>query len=145
MPNIGCFLFSLWLLEQCSVFPASASPTNGYFTIEVVDDQTGRGVPLVELRTVNKAAWWTDSNGIVAFDEPGLMDLEVYFQVSSPGYDYPKDGLGNKGVKLKPVRGGSATIKIKRLNIAERLYRVTGQGIYRDSVLAGRSVPLSHP
>ena len=30
------------------------------------------------------------------------------------------------------------TLKIKRLNIAERLYRVTGEGIYRDTVLAGR-------
>ena len=29
--------------------------------------------------------------------------------------------------------GGSARLKIKRLNIAERLYRVTGAGIYRDS------------
>ena len=43
------------------------------------------------------------------------------------------------------VPGGSATLKIKRLNIAERLYRVTGQGIYRDSVLLGRAPPLKRP
>ncbi len=122
--------------------PAGAA---GYFTIQVIDAATGRGVPLVELRTVNKATWWTDSNGIVAFDEPGLMDLEVFFHVSSPGYEVPADFFHNRGVKLMPRRGGSAVIRIHRLNIAERLYRITGQGIYRDSVLVGRSVPLKQP
>lgn len=116
-----------------------------FFVIQVVDDQTGRGVPLVELRTINQASWWTDSQGVVVFDEPGLMDQEVYFHVQSHGYEYPKDGFGNRGVKLKTVRGGKATVKIERLNIAERLYRVTGQGIYRDTVLAGRSAPLKQP
>src|SRR5262245_30939669 len=101
-----------------------------YFKITLVDEQTGRGVPLVGLETVNHARWWTDSNGIVAFDEPGLMGQEVYFHVRGHGYELPKDFFGNRGVKLKPVRGGNATIKIKRLNIAERLYRITGEGIY---------------
>ena len=110
-----------------------------------MDEQTGRGVPLVELRTVNNIALWTDSNGIIAFDEPGLMDQDVYFHVRSRGYEYPKDGFGNRGVKLKPTKGSSATIKIKRLNFAERLYRVTGEGIYRDSVLAGQAVPVQKP
>jgi len=43
------------------------------FRIEMVDDETGRGVPLVELRTVNQIRYVTDSNGIAAFDEPGLL------------------------------------------------------------------------
>lgn len=139
-------LLSLWsfFLTGLGLLSATAS-TNDYFTIEVVDGQTGRGVPLVELRTVNKAAWWTDSGGIVAFDEPGLMDTEVYFHVRSPGYEYPSDGFGNRGVKLRPARGATATVKLQRLNIAERLYRITGQGIYRDSVLSGRPAPLKQP
>jgi len=33
------------------------------FRIQVVDDQTGRGVPLVELATVNQIRSYTDSNG----------------------------------------------------------------------------------
>jgi hypothetical protein len=119
--------------------------TNSFFKIQVVDDETGRSVPLVELRTVNSAAWWTDSNGLVAFDEPGLMDREVYFHVSSPGYEFAKDFFGNRGVKLKPAAGASAQIKLKRFNIAERLYRITGQGIYRDSALLRHPVPLRHP
>jgi len=116
-----------------------------FFMIQVVDAATGRGVPLVSLRTTHDTVWWTDSNGIIAFSEPGLMDLEVFFHVQSPGYDYPKDGFGNRGVKLQTHPGGNATIKLQRSNIAERLYRITGAGIYRDSVLLGRSVPLKHP
>ena len=119
--------------------------SNIYFKIQVVDRQTGRGVPLVELRTTNNARYYTDSNGIVAYYEPGLMDREVFFFVESHGYEFPKDGFGMNGTRLKTSPGGSAVIKIDRLNIAERLYRVTGQGIYRDSVLTGTPVPLKNP
>jgi hypothetical protein len=142
---------SLKIIALAFAFAASArslfaaGSTNSFFKIQVMDQETGRGVPLVELRTVNSAAWWTDSNGLVAFGEPGLMDREVFFHVSSPGYAFPKDFFGNRGVKLKTIPGGSAQIKLKRLNIAERLYRVTGQGIYRDSVLLGHPVPLKQP
>ena len=124
---------------------ASSAGPDDYFKIQVLDAVTGRGVPLVELRTVNKVCWWTDSNGIIAFHEPGLMGLEVYFHVKSPGYEMPADFLGNRGVKLKPIRGRHSEIRIKRLNIAERLYRITGQGIYRDSLLVGQPVPLRQP
>ena len=34
---------------------------------------------------------------------------------------------------------------IRRLNVARRLYRVTGAGIYRDSVLTGDAVPIREP
>ncbi len=119
--------------------------SNKYFKIQVVDRQTGRGVPLVELRTTNNARYFTDSNGIVAYYEPGLMDREVFFFVESHGYEFPKDGFGMHGTRLKTSPGGSAVIKIDRRNIAERLYRVTGQGIYRDSILTGTPVPLKNP
>jgi hypothetical protein len=111
----------------------------------VVDRQTGRGVPLVELRTVSNVRYFTDSNGIVAFYEPGLMDQDVFFFVESHGYEFPKDGFGFRGIRLKTTPGASAAVKIDRLNIAERLYRVTGQGIYCDSVLTGHPVPLKNP
>src|SRR5262249_29623902 len=62
-----------------------------YFKITVVDEDTGRGVPLVELRTVNNITLYTDSNGVAAFHEPGLMDQTVFFHVKSHGYEYPKD------------------------------------------------------
>jgi hypothetical protein len=123
----------------------NSSAGNPCFAIEVVDRQTGRGVPLVELRTVNNIRLYTDSNGIVAFNEPGLMDTDVFFFVESHGYEFPKDGFGYRGTRLRTTRGGSAVIKIDRINVAERLYRVTGQGIYRDSVLTGRAAPLEAP
>src|SRR5438046_2726646 len=112
------------------------------FSIEVVDDQTGRGVPLVELTTTSGVTYVTDSAGLVAFDEPGLMNSRVFFQVKSHGYEFAADGFGMRGVALDVKAGGSAQLKIKRLNIAERLYRVTGDGIYRDSVLLGRQPPI---
>jgi len=116
-----------------------------YFAIKVVDAETGRGVPLVELHTVNEIRYFTDSNGVVAFDEPGLMNQKVFFFVQSDGYESPKDGFGYRGAALEVKPGGSATLKINRLNIAERLYRITGQGIYRDSVLTGQPVPIRQP
>src|ERR1700693_4541512 len=106
---------------------ADSAPQAGkYFKITVVDEETGRGVPLVELRTVNQLRYYTDSNGVVAFYEPGLMGQPVFFHVRSHGYEFPKDGFGFRGKALKVTPGGTTTLKIKRLNIAERLYRVTG-------------------
>ena len=125
--------------------PPAKDSSNKYFKIQVVDRQTGRGVPLVELRSTNNTRYYTDSNGIVAYYEPGLMDAEVFFFVESHGYEFPKDGFGFHGTRLKTSPGGSAVIKIDRHNIAERLYRVTGQGIYRDSILTGSPVPLKNP
>lgn len=115
------------------------------FAIRVVDDQTGRGVPLVELTTVNNLRYVTDNAGFVAFDEPGLMNEQVYFHVRSHGYSYPADGFGNRGVALVTKLGARAEIKLHRENIAERLYRTTGQGLYRDSTLVGEPTPLTHP
>ena len=122
-----------------------AIETEKPFAITVVDADTGRGVPLVELRTVNHLRFVTDSNGVVAFHEPGLMAEGVFFHVSGHGYEFPQDGFGNRGTKIQIAPGGSATLKIQRMNVAERLYRVTGAGIYRDSLLVGRAVPLKEP
>jgi len=120
-------------------------PAKEFFTITVVDEQTGRGVPLVELRTVSEIRHYTDSNGVVAFNEPGLMNRDVFFNVKSHGYTFPKDGFGSEGIAIAIKPGGAQTLKIKRVNIAERLYRITGEGIYRDTVLLGRTAPIRQP
>ncbi len=124
---------------------AKAVLADDFFRIRVVDAQTGRGVPLVELETVNHIRRVTDSNGWIAFDEPGLVGQRVFFYVRSHGYEYPADGFGFRGRALQVVPGGSATLKVERRNLAERLYRVTGAGIYRDSVLLAEPSPISHP
>jgi hypothetical protein len=124
---------------------AAMAQSSKYFTIRFVDDQTGRVVPMVELTTTNDIRYYTDSNGIVAFYEPGLMDQTVYFNIKSDGYEFPEDFLSSRGVALKVTGGGSAELKIRRTSIAERLYRVTGEGIYRYSVLVGAPVPIKQP
>jgi hypothetical protein len=73
------------------------------------------------------------------------MNGTVFFHVSGHGYEHQKDGFGIRGKQLKVTPGGSATLRVDRVNIAERLYRVTGAGIYRDSVLVGGKVPLKEP
>ncbi|HRH95766.1 MAG TPA: hypothetical protein PLB55_07520 [Prosthecobacter sp.] len=133
----------LWVL-LCLSRLSSAAPED-YFGIQVVDETTGRGVPLVTLRTTNQIMLTTDSAGWIAFDEPGLMNRTVYFNVEGPGYALPKDGFGYAGVKLTPVAGKTAEVKVLRTNIAERLCRLTGQGIYRDSTLLGKEPPLPRP
>ena len=132
----------VFLALACCAF-AEQSVKEPWFGIHVVDDQTGRGIPLIEFRTVNDVRGVTDSAGWIAFQEPGLMDREVWFYLShSPGYDKEKDGFGYKGARVKTTPGTSVTIKLKRTNIAERIGRTTGQGIYRDSELLGLPTPL---
>ena len=121
------------------------TPGGDYFAIKVVDAQTGRGVPLVELRCTNGVRYYTDSAGLVAFDEPGLMDRDVFFHVVSHGYTFPADGFGMHGKALHTTPGGLARLKVDRINMADRLYRETGEGIYRDSVLLGRAAPIAQP
>lgn len=135
----------LFAVFACRALPADVPVPPRPFVITVVDDQTGRGVPLVELKTVNEVRYVTDSAGVAALIEPGLIGQTVYFHVKSHGYEYPKDGFGYRGKALAVTEGGSATLRIKRVNVAERLYRVIGAGIYRDTVLAGGKPPIRHP
>ncbi|MEW6234429.1 MAG: hypothetical protein AB1656_03490 [Candidatus Omnitrophota bacterium] len=127
------------------VVMSAAGQENPYFKIRVVDEETGRGVPMAELKTVNEIRYYTDSNGIAAFYEPGLMGIDVFFSVTSHGYSYPKDGFGMQGVRLRPKSGKEAVIRLQRHNLAERLYRITGQGVYRDSLLTGEAAPIENP
>ncbi len=138
----------LWLpTVVIGLLPAPGAPLGpgDYFGIEVLDQDTGRGVPMVELETTSGVRYDTDSNGLIAFYEPGLMDRKVWFAVSAHGYEFAPDGFGLRGAALQTRPGVVAQLKVKRLNIAERLYRVTGQGIYRDTVLLGRKAPIAEP
>lgn len=137
--------FLLTLLLAIALTASASTARARPFVIAVVDAQTGRGVPLVELETTNNVRYVTDSNGVVAFDEPGLFGQKVFFQVRSHGYELPKDGFGYRGKAFDVTDGGAAKLELPRVNIAERLYRVTGGGIYRDSVLAGVPVPIRQP
>ncbi len=142
--HASVLLLMCWAGLLCPA-PRVWAAAGDYYRITVVDADTGRGVPLVELRTVSAERFYTDSSGIVAVNEPDLMGHSVWFSVKSHGYEYPADGFGSRGVALEVKAGGEGQIKLRRVNIAERLYRITGAGIYRDSVLVGQPVPISHP
>jgi hypothetical protein len=149
-------IFAVWVVAGCGANPTQPIaetmrqgekfPDPGlYFRITVVDEGTSRGIPLVKLTTLTNVVHYTDSAGVVAFYEPGLMNREVYFEIESDGYSIEPDAFGMHGRVLNVRSGGGAVIAMKRLNIAQRLYRITGAGIYRDSVLLGDKVPIRHP
>jgi hypothetical protein len=121
--------------------PPKVSTATDYFGLRAIDQETGRGVPLVRFKTTSNIVFWSDSQGYVAFNEPGLMDTEVYFEIDSPGYEANADGFGFRGIRVTPQVGQVAEVRLQRINLAERIGRLTGQGIYRDSELLGLPVP----
>lgn len=137
------------MIALCAILLAFAAPApavaSDYFVVRVTDEATGRGVPLVALKLPNEVVYYTDSAGVAALHEPGLEGKPTFIAVSSHGYEYPRESLMGRGVNLTITAGGHAEIRVRRTMIAERLYRLTGEGIYRDSVLAGLPVPVHHP
>lgn len=116
-----------------------------FFGIHVVDKKTGRGVPRVKLTTTTNEVYITDSGGWAAVLTPGYEGQPVWFAVESDGYSYPSNPLGGAGVALTVVGGKNKTIEVTRTQKAERLYRLTGAGVYRDSVLLGLNAPTARP
>lgn len=111
---------------------------DGCFALRVVDKVGRRGVPLVEVKVASTSSF-TDSQGLVAFCDPDQLGKSLTFSFSSHGYA----PLTTPALTAAP--GKEQTVEIERTNVAERLYRVTGGGIYRDSVILGRKTPLAHP
>jgi hypothetical protein len=121
--------------------PGAVCGASDYFVVRVVDEDTGRGVPLVELRLPNDVKYWTDSAGVAALDEPSLVGRDVFVSVSGHGYEYPQETFLGRGVNLRIDPGTVREVRVRRTMVAERLYRLTGEGIYRDSIKAGLPVP----
>ena len=49
------------------------------YWVRIADAETGRGVPLVELRAQNAVVFWTDSNGVAVIDDPAFENRNVAF------------------------------------------------------------------
>jgi len=109
----------------------------------VVDKENGWPVPLVELRTTHHIRLVSDNAGVIACDIPELMGKETWFSVSGHGYGIPKDGFGYQGVRLTPKPGATLTVSVTRSNLAKRLGRLTGAGLFAESELCG--VPAVAP
>ncbi|MEW6305042.1 MAG: hypothetical protein AB1705_16320 [Verrucomicrobiota bacterium] len=108
--------------------------------IEVVEKGSGWPVPLVELRTTHHARFVSDNAGVIAFDLPELMGRETWFSVVGHGYEAPKDGFGQRGVRLKPEPGKTLKVEVTRTIIAKRLGRLTGGGLFAESQKLGREL-----
>ena len=144
LSEIAILDYSVSRREIYSLYNRAFLPENksiDAFVLKVVDKETGRSVPLVELVSDSGMQFYTDSAGVAAIYEPGFLNREVSFDVWSHGYE----PLSSKDVKIAIKPGGTGTIKINRKNIAERLYRITGEGIYNESALAGLEMPLKNP
>lgn len=127
------FLAAMWMIVLC----AGAACAQEYFAVQVSDAQSGRGLPLVKLR-VGTQEYYTDSNGLVAFNSPTQMNQSVTFIASSYGY-------AGQVATLQTVAGTTGELTLERQQRAERLYRVTGKGIYEDTVALGLAAPIEHP
>ena len=138
-------------VARAALTAASEKAVKAPFLISVKDGGTGRGVPLVQLRTGNYINLWSDSAGNIAFDEPGLMGQPVFFSVLTDGYSFTGgqravpikgDPAGtDPGIVLSTTSGGRATIYLNRTQHARRVYRLTGGGKYRDTLLVGAELP----
>ena len=78
------FLAVLALIFPTGKIVAGEKP----FCIEVVDAATGRGVPMVELETMDNVLRVTDSAGRVAFDGPGQMGCRCGSRCARTGMSF---------------------------------------------------------
>ena len=90
----------------------------------------------------------------MAFDEPGLLGRDIYFVVRSDGYKVlptqpgamlPGTPTSEPGILLSTRSGYQATILLNRTQHAQRMYRLTGGGLYRDTLLVGGTAPIIEP
>jgi hypothetical protein len=110
--------------------------------VEVVDKENGWPVPMVELRTTHDTRFVTDNAGLIAITDAELMDRALWFHVKGHGYGVDKDGFGFEGVRLALSPGSKVRIEVVRRNIAKRLGRLTGAGLFSEGAKVGIEAPL---
>ena len=115
---------------------------DNYFHIKVVDSVTKKGIPIARLSNINGTTYYSDSYGNIAYNEEEAMGRDLYFLVDAEGYKISKDNTGRQSVIITPNIGEKVIISMDRIQPAERLYRLTGTGIYRDTELLGLEVPF---
>ncbi len=145
--NLVSYCLSLFIIIFATSSFASSNP---YFGIRIVDRETHEGVPLVQLRTSNYVVNYTDSQGYVAFLESGMMNRDVWFSIMTDGYTFSEGRVCqpstfhpcDSGMKLHTTPGKIVTLYVDRTQLAERVFRLTGQGLYRDSLLLNVPAPI---
>jgi hypothetical protein len=132
--SLFLFLLALLATHPASLLGQTRGPWCG---IRIVDEETGQGVPLVELESTHSVRWVSDNAGCIYIDEMEFMDQSVFFFVHGHGYEVKKDGFGYAGVKVSLKRDSIVEVKVKRTVPAERMVRLTGSGLLRDANLSG--------
>lgn len=126
-------MFKSPALLFCSCIALSAAPCR----IEIVDQENGWPVPMVELRSTHETRHVSDNLGLIAISDPDLLEREVWFQVRGHGYGVAKDGFGYEGIRATLKAGGTFRIKVERRIIAKRLGRLTGAGLFAEGQQLG--------
>ena len=101
--------------------------------IVIVDKDNSWPVPMVELRTTHNVRFVSDNAGVIAIDDPELLNREIWFYVIGHGYGLQPDGFNYRGVLLTPCAGETITVKVTRTSIAKRIGRLTGAGLFAES------------
>ena len=103
------------------------------FRINVVDAESGWPVPLVQFTTGNGLVFASDNAGTVAVDEPDLYGRRVRFSVEGHGYGIGPDPHKPGSVVYQVEPGAAVTLKMKRNQLAKRLGRIGGTGLFAES------------
>lgn len=103
------------------------------FTLLVTDRVTGRALPGAIVITPHRT-YVTDSSGAAAIYETGLMNTHASIALAADGYM-----LAPASVDVVPGLTRTLSIEPDPDQIAVRLYRLNGPGIFRDRVLLGQS------
>ena len=140
----ACFMLLGGLLSALSRLPSllalDSSPNSQIVApceIRIVDRQTGWPVPMIEVETTNQLKFVSDNAGRIALDAPELMGVATWLNVRGHGYSVPKDGFGYRGVRVVPEAGGKISIAVDRDQLAMRLGRLTGAGLFAESQKLG--------
>ena len=124
---------SLSLLLVLAVITGWGAVSSAPFRITVVDAENGWPVPLVQFKTANGLVFTSDNAGVVAVDEPDLLGQTVRFSVEGHGYGIGPDIHRPGSVTYGLARGGKAVLKITRNQVAKRLGRIGGTGLFAES------------
>ncbi|MGM0599912.1 MAG: hypothetical protein ACQETH_08875 [Candidatus Rifleibacteriota bacterium] len=135
--------FLLLVAECVSAVSAEFQP----FVIRITEQDSGKPVPLIELELENRARFISDNQGIISIIAPDLNGRTVRFLVEGHGYNIGKtDFWGQESISCQIKPGKTFSLKIKRKQLAQRLYRITGAGRYNHSILAGltKGIPVKN-
>lgn len=134
MPSRMLWPLSMFGIVACAWVCANvASRAAEPCRIDVVDDESGWPVPLVELETTHGVRFVSDNAGIVAFDLPELFGEPTWLAIEGHGYEAPVDGFGYRGVRVTPLPGERLEIRVRRTLPARRVGRLTGAGLFGEA------------